>query len=70
MNNKLYYILKGGSQNMLNVDTKCLHASDKIASFNKDYLIIGIIVLFFIFIIVTGAYIMYMEYRCDCTNKK
>jgi hypothetical protein len=70
MNNKLYYILKGGSPNILNVDTKCLNASDKISSFNKDYLIIGIIVLFFIFIIVASAYILHMEYQCNCKNKK
>ena len=69
MNNKLYYILGGGGQNNLNIDTKCLNVSDKITSFNKDYLVIGIIVLFFIFVIVASAYILHMEYRCDCNNK-
>ena len=69
MKNQLYYILSGGGENMLNIDTKCLNASDRISSFNKDYIIIGMVVLFYIFIIVVSAYILYMDYKCDCSNQ-
>ena len=66
-NNKLYYILNGGSD--INIDAKCLKISNS-AEFNKNYIIIGIVTIFFILIIILMAFIFHMEYQCNCADQK